>query len=144
MARFTRPVFGRLKPLLIVRTPREFYLKYAQWAAIYFAAFFFVHLVWRWRRFRGDPAILPALHLLTGIGLILAVSLRDPLRDTLEFSKFAWGVAAGCCLLLLPLLRAFHYQRFSRLDLHATVPGLRAICPAAAVRLGTRRAAMRG
>ena len=42
---------------------------------------------------------LPAIHLLTGIGLILAVSLRDPLRDTLEFSKFAWGVALGCLVL---------------------------------------------
>ena len=53
------------------------------------------------------------MHLLTGIGLILAVSLRDPLRDTLEFSKFAWGVALGCLVLLLPSLRAFNYQRFS-------------------------------
>ena len=69
---------------------------------------------WSARKFRGDSTILPVLHLLTGIGLILAVSLRDPLRDTLEFRKFAWGVALGCAMLLLPLLRVFHYQRFSR------------------------------
>lgn len=110
----SRPVFAKLKPLLIVRTPREFYRKFAQWVAIYFAAFYLVHITWRWRRFRGDPSILPALQLLTGIGLTLAVSLKDPLRDTLEFEKFAWGVAVGCCLLLLPLLRAFQCRTFSR------------------------------
>ncbi len=80
---------------------------------MYLAAFHAVFLIWRWSALRGDFAILPAIHLLTGIGLILAVSLRDPLRDTLEFSKFAWGVALGCLVLLLPSLRAFNYQRFS-------------------------------
>ncbi len=104
----------RLKPSLVVRTPKEFFQKYAMWISIYFAVFYLVHLAWRYRRFRGDPAILPALHLLTGIGLILAVSLRDPLRDTLEFEKFAWGVSLGCCLLLAPLLRAFDYRNFTR------------------------------
>ena len=104
----------QLKPLLVVRTPREFYLEYVLWCSLYLAAFWLVHVVWRMRRFRGDPAILPALHLLTGIGLTLAVSLRDPLRDTLEFRKFAWGAALGCCLLLLPLLRWFQYRRYAR------------------------------
>ncbi|HML17320.1 MAG TPA: FtsW/RodA/SpoVE family cell cycle protein [Bryobacteraceae bacterium] len=105
---------AKLKPLLIVRTPRDVYVQYALWCAIYFASFWAVHLVWRWRRFRGDAMILPALHLLTGIGLVLAVSLRDPLRDTLEFRKFAWGAALGCALLLLPLLRLFHYENFAQ------------------------------
>lgn len=104
----------RLKPLFIVRTPKDYTREYLIWIGLYFAAFYLVHFVWRWRRFRGDPAILPALHLLTGIGLTLAVSLRDPLRDTLEFSKFAWGIALGCCLLLLPLLRAFQPRNFSK------------------------------
>jgi cell division protein FtsW (lipid II flippase)/cell division protein FtsI/penicillin-binding protein 2 len=104
----------RLKPLFIVRTPAEYTREYLIWIGLYFAGFYIVHLAWRWRRFRGDPAILPALHLLTGIGLTLAVSLRDPLRDTLEFSKFAWGVALGCALLLLPLLRAFRPRNFSK------------------------------
>ena len=97
---------GVVKPLLVVRTPREYLRAFLIWTIIFFAAFYLVHAVWRWARFRGDPAILPALHLLTGLGLTLMVSLRDPLRDTLEFSKFAWGSALGCLLLLLPLLRA--------------------------------------
>lgn len=105
---------ARIKPLLVVRTPREFYHAFVLWTALYFAAFWIVHIGWRWRRFRGDPAILPALHLLTGIGLILMVSLRDPLRDTLEFQKFAWGVVLGCAVILLPLLRPFQYRHLSR------------------------------
>src|SRR5581483_6206549 len=80
---------------------------------LYLAAFQAVFLIWRWSGLRGDFAIVPAIHLLTGMGLILAVSLRDPLRDTLEFSKFAWGVALGCLVLLAPSLRVFRYQRFS-------------------------------
>jgi cell division protein FtsI/penicillin-binding protein 2/cell division protein FtsW (lipid II flippase) len=82
-------------------------------AALYLGGFYLVWFAWRLRRFAGDPAILPALHLLSGIGLILMVSLRDPLRDTLEFRKFAIGVFLGCLLLLLPLFRAFDYRRLA-------------------------------
>lgn len=103
---------ARLKPAFIVRTPREFQTQFLIWIGLYLAAFHVVFLIWRWSGLRGDFSILPAIHLLTGIGLILAVSLRDPLRDTLEFSKFAWGVALGCLVFLLPSLRAFNYQRF--------------------------------
>jgi cell division protein FtsI/penicillin-binding protein 2/cell division protein FtsW (lipid II flippase) len=104
-----------LKPLLIVRTPLEFLQRYVVWCSIYLASFWIVHALWRWRRFHGDSLILPLLQLLTGMGLILAISLRDPLRDTLEFQKFAWGSALGCALLLLPLLRAFNHQNFAKL-----------------------------
>ncbi len=107
------PPLSKLKPLLVVRTPHEFFQTYVLWACFYLAAFWIVHFAWRLQRFRGDPAILPALHLLTGIGLILMVSLRDPLRDTLEFKKFAFGVVVGCAALLLPLLKPFQYRNFS-------------------------------
>ena len=104
---------AKLKPLLIVRTPRQFRLEFRQWVALYFAGFYLVALAWRFTRFRGDRAFLPALHLLTGIGLALMLSLRDPLRDTLEFHKFALGVFLGCLLLILPALKPFHYLRLS-------------------------------
>jgi cell division protein FtsI/penicillin-binding protein 2/cell division protein FtsW (lipid II flippase) len=104
---------ARLKPLAVVRTPLEFRIEFLKWCGIYLSAFYVVLLLWRARQFRPDPAILPALHLLTGIGLILMVSLRDPLRDTLEFTKFAWGAALGCGILLLPMLRLFSYKRFA-------------------------------
>lgn len=102
----------RIKPFLIVRTPREHLKAFLIWAAAYFAAFWLVHVAWRRRRFRGDGSLLPALHLLTGLGLMLSLSIRDPLRDTFEFGRFAAGAAAGCCLLLLPLLRIFDYRRY--------------------------------
>src|SRR4030095_5985686 len=38
---------------------------------------------------------------------------RDPLRDSLEFQKFAMGVFAGCLLLVLPAFRIFDYRRLS-------------------------------
>ncbi len=104
---------ARVKPLMIVRTPREFRTEFARWIAIYFAGFYLVALLWAIARFRGDRALLPALHLLTGMGLMLMLSLRDPLRDTLEFHKFALGVFLGCLLLALPALKAFDYQRLS-------------------------------
>ncbi|MBV9267054.1 MAG: FtsW/RodA/SpoVE family cell cycle protein, partial [Acidobacteriaceae bacterium] len=105
---------SKLKPEVVVRTPREFTNTFAVWTALYLAAFWMVHFVWRLRRFRADAAVLPAIHMLTGIGLILMISIRDPLRDTLEFKKFAWGVIAGCAILLLPLFKAFQYRNFSR------------------------------
>ncbi len=105
---------SKLKPMMIVRTPREFTREYLLWMGAYLAAFWVTHLAWRWRRFRGDPSLLPALQLLSAMGLILAVSLKDPLRDTLEFSKFAWGVACGCLMLMLPLLRVLSYRNLSK------------------------------
>jgi cell division protein FtsI/penicillin-binding protein 2/cell division protein FtsW (lipid II flippase) len=104
---------SRLKPAWVVRTPGEFRREYLIWSAIYFSGFYLVWFAWRARRFAGDTAILPALHLLSGIGLILMVSLRDSLRDTLEFRKFALGVFLGCLLLLLPLVRALDYRRLA-------------------------------
>jgi cell division protein FtsI/penicillin-binding protein 2/cell division protein FtsW (lipid II flippase) len=104
---------ARVKPMLVVRTPREFQRELLVWAGLYWAGFYIVAFVWRLGRLSGDRAWLPALHLLTGIGLILMLSMRDPLRDTLEFQKFALGVFLGCLLLALPALRFFHYQRLS-------------------------------
>jgi cell division protein FtsI/penicillin-binding protein 2/cell division protein FtsW (lipid II flippase) len=104
---------AKLKPLVIVRTPREFRLEFLRWAALYFAGFYLVALAWRLTHFGGDRAFLPALHLLTGVGFALMLSLRDPLRDTLEFHKFALGVSLGCLLLILPALKPFHYLRLS-------------------------------
>jgi len=106
---------SRLKPAWVVRTPNEFRREYLIWTAVYFSGFYLVWFAWRARRFAGDSAILPAVHLLSGMGLILMVSLRDPLRDTLEFRKFALGVFLGCLLLLLPLVRAFDYRRLADL-----------------------------
>jgi cell division protein FtsW (lipid II flippase)/cell division protein FtsI/penicillin-binding protein 2 len=102
---------ARLKPMIAVRTTRDFRDQLLRSSALYFAGFYLVALVWRMRRFRGDRALIPALHLLSGFGFMLMVSLRDPLRDTLEFQKFAIGVFCGCVLLTLPAFSWFDYRR---------------------------------
>ncbi len=106
---------AKLKPVFIVRTPAQFRQTFFLWCALYLTAFWIVHCSWRLRRFRGDAYFLPAIHLLTGIALIAMVSLRDPLRDTLEFRKFIIGIIAGCFVLLLPLLKVFQPRHFAAL-----------------------------
>jgi cell division protein FtsI/penicillin-binding protein 2/cell division protein FtsW (lipid II flippase) len=108
-----RVPLARIKPMLIVRTPAEFTKEFLLWAALYFLGFYLVGVVWRLAYFRGDRSILPALHLLSGIGFILMTSMRDPLRDTLEFHKFAVGVLCGCALLALAALPVVDYRRLS-------------------------------
>jgi cell division protein FtsI/penicillin-binding protein 2/cell division protein FtsW (lipid II flippase) len=104
---------GRLKPYLMVRSPAQFRFELLRSALLYFAGFYLVALLWRIGRFRGDRAFLPALHLLTGIGFLLMASMRDPLRDTLEFHKFALGVFLGCLLLALAAVPWVDYRRLS-------------------------------
>jgi cell division protein FtsI/penicillin-binding protein 2/cell division protein FtsW (lipid II flippase) len=106
---------ARTKPFLIVRTPQEFQQAFIKWCSLYLLAFWAVHFLYRWRGLQSDQALLPAIHLLTAMGLIAMLSLRDPLRDILEFKKFVLGVLLGCAILLLPLLKAFDYRRFSGL-----------------------------
>jgi cell division protein FtsI/penicillin-binding protein 2/cell division protein FtsW (lipid II flippase) len=106
-----RRLVARLKPLIAVRSMTDFRGQLLRSSALYFAGFYLVALIWRWRRFRGDRALIPALHLLSGFGFILMVSLRDPLRDTLEFQKFAVGIFCGCVLLALPAFSWFDYRR---------------------------------
>src|SRR3974390_2239736 len=108
-----RRLFAQIKPLMVVRTPREFQKQFIQAVALYFVGFYIAALVWRLARFQGDRSYLAALHLLSGIGLCLMVSLRDPLRDTLEFHKFSTGVFLGCLLMAAAALKPFDYRRVS-------------------------------
>jgi cell division protein FtsW (lipid II flippase) len=111
----TSEQFRYLKPLLVVRAPDAFRRAFFRWIALFFAAFLAVHLWWGLRGFRGDQAFLPVLLLLTGIGLILMIGLRDPVRDHLLFADFAMGVAGGCAL--LAAASALDYERlFGRLS----------------------------
>ena len=104
---------ARLKPLVAVRSAHEFKTQLLRSAAVYFSGFYLVAFVWWLARFRGDRALIPAIQLLSGLGLALMLSLRDPLRDTLEFHKFALGVFLGCVLLALPAFQWFDYRRLS-------------------------------
>jgi len=73
--------------------PREIPARiFLLWIPLFFAGFLLAHAWFSLRGFRGDETFLPTILLLTGIGLILMISLRDPVRDTLLFVDFAQGV----------------------------------------------------
>ncbi len=101
--------FRELKPLVVVRPPEQFRRAFFFWSALFFAAFFATALWWNVRRFRGDESLLPAVLLLAGTGLILMISLRDPVRDNLLFVDFAQGVVGGC--VVLAILSALDFER---------------------------------
>jgi cell division protein FtsW (lipid II flippase)/cell division protein FtsI/penicillin-binding protein 2 len=94
------PDLAALKPAVVVRTRAEFNALFRGALLWFFGAFWSVHAVRRWRRAVDDPILLPALALLTGIGLMTMLALRDPLRDTVSASTFATGVATGLLALL--------------------------------------------
>ncbi len=48
---------SKVKPFLVVRTPKEFLQIYVIWGVAYILSFWVVHILWRLRRFRGDPTI---------------------------------------------------------------------------------------
>ena len=108
-ALLTGEQFRQLKPSFVVRRPAQFRRAFFIWIAVFFAAFWAVHLYWSARAFPGDSTLLPAILLLTGLGLNLMVSLRDPVRDSLLFVDFAQGVAAGC--VLLAIASALDFER---------------------------------
>ena len=90
-----------VKTLLVVRAPGQFRRTFFRWAVVFLAAFLLAHLWWSARGFRGDQLLLPAVLLLTGAGLVLMVSLRDPVRDNLLFVDFAQGVGLGAVILIV-------------------------------------------
>ncbi len=110
IALLTPAQVARFKTLTIVRTAVEFTRQVWFWVAVLLAGFYAVHLLWTLRGFRGSQAILPALHLLTGIGFLLMLTLRDPLRDSLSFAGFARDVGLAC--IVLAVLSFVDYARW--------------------------------
>lgn len=122
---------AQLKPQFAVRTVAQFRGAFLLWAGLFLAAFFALHFFWRVRGFGGDNTILPAVMLLSGIGFMLMVSMRDPIRDTLTFVDFAQGVVAGC--IAMGLFSIPDYER--RLGRLSYVPLLAALLLALALGL---------
>ena len=111
----TSQQYSALKPFLVVRTRLDFRLRFLLWTALFFFSFAAVHFFWRVRGFTGDTSLLPIVFVLCGIGLVMMLSLRDPLRDTLMFTDFIQGVAVGC--LGLVAFSALDYEQlFGRLS----------------------------
>jgi cell division protein FtsW (lipid II flippase) len=89
-----------IKPRLIVRTPAEYKKQLYLWIGLFLAAFVAAHVVFRMRGFAGDQLLLPIALILSGLGLLIMVSIRDPLRDLLLFRTFVQGVLGGMALLV--------------------------------------------
>jgi cell division protein FtsW (lipid II flippase) len=100
---------ARLKPFFLVRDRSQFRNQLILASALFFCTFAAVHIFWSVRRVAGPQYVLPCLLVLSGVGLALMISLRDPLRDTLAFLSFAEGVAAGCVVLALASI--FDFRR---------------------------------
>jgi cell division protein FtsI/penicillin-binding protein 2/cell division protein FtsW (lipid II flippase) len=101
MPLLTSKQLGQLKSSFIVRSPQELRAALLLWVALSVLVFYAIHLAWRFIGFNGDQLMLPLIHLLSGLGLILMLTLRDPLRDMLSFKDFAMGLLGGCLLLFL-------------------------------------------
>jgi cell division protein FtsW (lipid II flippase) len=115
VALLTPTEIRNLKPFLAVRTLGQFRSGVILWTGLFFLSFFGLHAYWRYRRFAGDTIMLPAIELLCGIGLMLMISLRDPVRDTLMFREFAEGVVAGLIAMAALSLPNYdlHLRRYS-------------------------------
>ena len=100
---------ARLKPFFVVRDKSEFRTQLILWSLLVFCSFWAVHIFWSVRAIGGPQYVLPSVLLLSGVGMTLMITLRDPVRDTLAFSTFAQGVAGGC--LVLALASTLDYRR---------------------------------
>ncbi len=80
---FSTHDFSTLKKekAFIVRTPQEATRWFWIIVAVFFSAFFLLHLLLSIRFPGADQLILPVLMLLTGLSFITLLSLQDPLRD---------------------------------------------------------------
>ncbi len=116
VALLTGPQLSALRPALSVRAHGDF-RKAVLWAVLLFLAGFYLAHAWlSWRGSTADQVLLPAIHLLCGVGLVMMVSLRDPVRDPMLFSRFAQGAAAGCVALAAVSLVDFQRSALRRLS----------------------------
>ena len=103
-----------LKPRVVVRSVEQFNARVGRAIAWFFAAFWLAHAIRRWRRRNDEPLLLPIVMLLTGLGVIAMLSMRDPLRDTLSAALFAGGVTVGLGVMLAASEIDFEASRLRR------------------------------
>jgi cell division protein FtsI/penicillin-binding protein 2/cell division protein FtsW (lipid II flippase) len=104
-----------LRPLLSVRGVGEFSRLAAIYGAVFIFAFWALHAAWRVRSFRGDQLLLPLVFFLSGMGFLMMIRLRDPLRDSLLFPDFAAGAGIGCLVAFLASLPDYEESPLKRL-----------------------------
>jgi cell division protein FtsW (lipid II flippase)/cell division protein FtsI/penicillin-binding protein 2 len=103
-----------IKPSLIVRSPDAHQRRMLTALVLFMAAFWIAALARGWVGTTGDPLLLPIVHLLTGLGLMTMVALRDPLRDTLAASTMAEGIAMACLVWVALSVVDFEMPRLRR------------------------------
>ena len=114
IAVFTGADFAELKRALVVRTPDEFRGQITIAIAVFMLAFWSAHVA-RWLSGAiGDPLLLPVVHLLTGLGMLAMLALRDPLRDMVAMATVAGGIAAGCAVWTALAFVDFEHPRLRR------------------------------
>ena len=91
----------QLRTQICVRSKDSYYRLLLVYAAVFFLGFYALHAAWRVRGFNGDRVLLPTVHFLCGLGFVMMIRLRDPLRDALLFRDFAIGVGIGCIVAFL-------------------------------------------
>ena len=129
---FTVSDIATLKPAVVVRTPSAYRWQILVASALFIAVFWLTHGV-RWLLgATGDPLLLPIVQLLTGIGVMAMIALRDPLRDTLAAVTVVGGIAAGCVVWAALSLIDFERPRLRR---EVLVPLCAAVTLAAALLL---------
>jgi cell division protein FtsW (lipid II flippase) len=109
---------------LVVRGSAEFRHSLLWSSFAFLIAFYLAHAWLRIRRSAGDPWLLPIIHALCGVGFVMMVSIRDPLRDPMLFVRFAQGTAAGCVLFAVASTLDFErsvVRRFSYVPLFGAV-----------------------
>ncbi len=106
----TTAQLAALRRATVARAPSEFSRSLLWSSVVFLLAFYAAHAWLRLRRSTGDPHLLPLLHALCGVGFVMMVSLRDPVRDPMLFVRFAQGVAAGC--LVLAVAASFDFERW--------------------------------
>jgi cell division protein FtsW (lipid II flippase)/cell division protein FtsI/penicillin-binding protein 2 len=112
----TAAQMSALRPALAVRAWPAFRNRLLLACALFFVAFYVPWIVGLVRRLPGDPLLVPAVHVLCGVGFALMISLRDPLRDVPLFARFAQGVLAGGVGIALVRLVDFQRSQIRRLS----------------------------
>jgi cell division protein FtsW (lipid II flippase) len=103
-----------LKPSVAVRTLDQYRRRVIGLAALFMMAFWLAHLVRWWAGTTGDAVLLPIVHLLSGLGLMMMLAMRDPLRDMVIAASTAWGSAAGCAIVTAVSVVDFENPRLRR------------------------------
>lgn len=92
----------------VVRTPSDVTRTFWGGAAAFLLVWWLVHGVLRKSAPAADPFLLPFTALLSGMGLMMVYSVKDPYRDSFAFTGQVWGVALyGMLALLVPLTQPF-------------------------------------